>query len=421
MYKLTHLKNGAVFIFSPLKGFKSAAFSIVVKAGAKYEPKKMRGISHFIEHLLFKGSRKYSYKQIKREIEGRGGLLNGYTSYETTAYYAQFLKKNIKKVADILTDMVFFPLFRKQDIDKERRVVFEEIKMHDDLPHIKVVSLLDKLLWPDYPLGEDIIGDFDTVGGIKREDLTAFKEYAYAPQNVIISIAGDLDYESIIEQTQKIMPSAKGKKTSFRGHFLKPLTKEIKFSVEEKTINQTHLCLGFRGPSYKDRQRYAFEVLNAILGANMSSRLFEAVREKRGLAYDVSSEARKYRETGALVIHLGLDKNNIGLAFKTVLKELDKLKSKYASRKELERAKDYIFGQAVMNLERPAGRMFYLADSYFSYGRIILLEELKEKIYKVNAEDIRRLAKKIFNYEKMRISAVGNIRQKDIAKLAESI
>ncbi|MDD4954795.1 MAG: pitrilysin family protein [Candidatus Omnitrophica bacterium] len=418
MYKLTNI-NGATFIFSPFKDLETASLGVFIKIGSRFENKNLRGISHFLEHMVFKGSKNHSYREIKREIEGRGGALNGFTSQETTAYYAHFLSKNLPISLDILLDMVFSPLLKQSDITKERNVILEELKMYNDLPTSRAGSILDKLIWPNNSLGEEIIGYIPTVSRISKSDLSDFKDIYYKPSNLVVSFSGNYDYEKVLDLLRKKINKFP-QKTNLKYATPKPLFgRHIK--IENKKIEQTHLCLGFRGISYMSRQKFVIELINVILGANMSSRLFEEVREKRALCYEISTDARKYKDSGAFVVHAGLNKDKIKVALSSIFKELEKIKETKVSDCELMRAKDYMLGQIVMGLERPQGRMFYLAETYLSLGKIYSLADLKEEIRKVTPEEIRNLSGEIFNFKNLCISCVGDVDDKTETMIGETI
>ncbi|HDN86283.1 MAG: hypothetical protein DRP68_03680 [Candidatus Omnitrophota bacterium] len=407
MFKILHI-DGVALIFSRLKDFSTAGMGIFIRVGARYEPKRLKGIAHFTEHMVFKGTKRFSYRDIKREIEGRGGVVNGYTSQEITAYYAQFLKKNLKITAEILLDMVTHPSFEASQIERERGVILEEIKMYNDLPNFRALSLLDKILWENHPLGEDVIGEVGTVKNIKKNDLEHFQRNYYLPPRMVICCVGDFRYESLIKLIKKklLVSSKGGKRLKI---FSPPHLRKRKILIENKSLDQTHLCIGFRGVSYRSRYRLVVELIHVIMGANMSSRLFEEVREKRGLCYDISTEVKKYRDSGAFIIHLGLDRSNIELAFKCILRELKKMKDKLVSSKELARAKDFLIGQMAMNLEKPQGRLFYLADSYLALSKIYTLKELKERIHQIDKATIQGLVKKLFDFQRVCVTCVGNV------------
>jgi len=400
--------NGISVILSSMPGFSTTGLGVFVRAGARFEDKTVKGIAHFTEHMLFKGTDKFSYKDIKQEIEGRGGSLNGYTAQESAAYYAQFLKKNLEVTFDILGDMVTRPGFDQKEIEKERNVVLEELKMYNDLPHFRALSLLDQQLWPDHPLGQDIIGTVDSVKKIGRKDFQSFKNRFYRPEHMCICCVGDVPRDKLVFLVKNKFSSSGKKKIKFAGKQPQPL-KGRKIAAEHKPLDQTHLCLGFRGVSYKDEFRFEEELLHVVLGANMSSRLFEEVREKRGLCYDVSTDTKKFADSGAFIIHCGLDEKNVPLALARIIRELKKIKKRLAGKRELERAKDYLLGQLSMSLERTGGRMFYCAESYLNQGKILSFFQLEQRIRRIEPEALTSLADKIFNFDKMCISCVGNV------------
>ena len=399
--------DGAKLIFSPLRGLKTASVGVFINAGARHEDRRLKGIAHFLEHMVFKGSRKYSYKAIKREIEGRGGLLNGFTSQESTAYYSQCLSRNVYKNIDILLDMVVSPSLDAKEIEKERNVVLEEVKMHNDLPSIRASILLDELLWKGHPLGEEVIGYLGTIMKIKGGDLNRFRHKFYIPDNMVIVCVADCDRAKLIEKVKYKLSKARKNKTRFKVYPPLSLDK-TKVVTEYKEINQTHIYIGFRGPSYRSKERFAVELLHVVLGANMSSRLFEEIREKRGICYDVSTEVRKFRDSGAFCIHAGMDARNIVTTLKNILKQLYIVKTKEVPGSELERAKDYALGQVTMGMEKPEGKMFYLADSYLALKRIYTEEEIKSLIQKISSKDIMLVARRIFDFKKMCVSCVSN-------------
>ncbi len=407
MFNISH-RGKLTVITSSLPHCQTCALGIFIKWGARFEPERIKGAAHFIEHMLFKGSRHYSYRRIKQQIEGRGGSINGFTSQEVTAYYAQFLHKNLPRTSDILFDMVCNPLLDEKEIEKERNVILEEIKMYRDLPHSRALSVLDALLWSGHPLGIDVVGTEQTVSRIKRSDLARLRERYYRPPHILVFCTGAFDEQMFLSRLGSAAFS--GEKSSPQKVYGKPAgLPRRKIVVETKKIDQTHLCLGFPSVSYTHPLRFAVELLHVLMGANMSSRLFEEIREKRALCYDVSTEVRKYKDSGAFIIHCALDKRNIPLAFKCILDQLRKIKESPPSGRELERAKDYLLGQLAMNLERPMGRLFYLADSFIALNKIYTFEQLTSRIRRIPPDTIIKLASRIFNFKKACVTCVGNV------------
>lgn len=402
------IKAGSVdLVYSRFSNFETASLGVFLKTGARFEKKKQKGIAHFLEHMLFKGSRRYNHRKIKQEIEGRGGFLNGFTSQEMTAYYACFLKKNTLVALDILLDMVLDPSLLSSEIKKEKGVVLEEIKMYNDLPSSRAKTILDNLLWQSHPLGQDIIGSSESIKKLTRADLLKFKNDYYVPFNTLISFCGDFPLSKIKQFIEKKVKEKSKRKKIYQK---KPTRqKGVKIALEKKEIQQLHLCLGFQSIPYSSDKRIIQQLLHVILGGNMSSRLFESLREKRSLCYDISTEPREYKDCGAFIIRLGLDKEKAGLALATIKKELLKIKNKEISRSELSRAKDYFLGQFSMSLEQPQGRMFYLAQSRIKCFQIESPERLKSRVESVMPSQIRDFACKVFNFKDFALAAVGDI------------
>jgi predicted Zn-dependent peptidase len=397
--------NGITFIFSPVRDVETVSAGIFIGSGARNEPAPLKGLAHFLEHLVFKGSRKYSYRQVKREIEGRGGILNGFTSQEITAYYATTLRKNLDKTLDILLDMVYYPRLNPADISRERQVVLEEIKMYNDLPASRAGMLLDRLIWPGHPLGQEVTGEPATVKHIKRADLARFQAQRYVNSDIVVSLSGDVD-ERIVAGA--LLSRKGGQRFKPQHTDVAPLViKGVGMTLERRSLQQVQLVFGFRGPSYADQGRFTAELLSVILGGNMSSRLFEAVREKQGLCYDIASEARRHRDSGLFAVNTGLDLSNVERALKSILKELARLKNDAVPRLELRRAKDYLLGHLAMTLEKPQGRMFFLAESFLALGRVYDFDEISSMIEDITSPQLTDLANNIFDFKALRLAGVG--------------
>jgi predicted Zn-dependent peptidase len=412
MYKIINI-GPLKLIHSPFFNFETASLGVFLKTGARFEKKQEKGIAHFLEHMLFKGTHRYSYKKIKREIEGRGGILNGFTSQEVTAYYAHFLKKNSLVTLDILLDMVLNPILSPQEVKKERGVILEEIKMYDDLPSSCAKTILDSLLWEGHPLGQDIIGTQKSVQNITRKDLKDFKNKFYTPANIVVSFCGDFPLKKIKNFIEKRIDKKEKRKSIYQKKPTK--LKGIKIKIEKKDTQQLQLCLGFRSIPYQSDKKIIQNLLHVLLGANMSSRLFESLREKKSLCYDISTEPKTFKDSGAFVIKLGLNKENLGIALAVIKKELIKIKSRPIGKTELTRAKDYFLGQFSMSLEQAQGRMFYSAQNYIKTTKIESLDEIIEQVRNVDCRKINDFAKELFDFKNLAVSVVGNAEQ-DLAK-----
>jgi len=349
MYNITTLNNGLRIVSYRMPGMRSVSMGIWVKAGGRYENKSNSGISHAIEHLLFKGTKHRSAKKIKEAIEGTGGSLNGFTSEEFTCYLAKVVGKHLPLAIEVLSDMVLNPLFKTEDMEKEKAVICEEIKMYLDLPMHYVHDLLQELLWPDQPLGMLLTGTVDTVGSITRKDMLKFKQAYYNPANIVVSVCGDLETERTVAQVYKhFSKKAKGAENNFIK--AKVGQKKARCNFHVKQTEQTHLCLGMHAFGRSHPDRYALSLLNIILGANMSSRLFQEIREERGLAYDINSSVDRYKETGAFVVSAGVENKNLGRTVSAIMKILKKVKKHSIGRSEFNRAKDFYTGQLLMGL-----------------------------------------------------------------------
>ena len=389
--KSTTISNGIRVITSSLPTVQSVTFGIWVGVGARYENQTLSGVSHFIEHLLFKGTKKRSAKDISMEIEGYGGYLNAFTQEESTCYYARVACDRLPASLDVLTDMYVNPNFDQVEIDKERGVIIEEIMMYRDQPQQVVQEMLSEALWKGHQLGRPVIGTPKTLAGMDRALIKKFKDSSYLPGNTVAAFAGNLNHEDCVEAVSRLL--SKGKKA--RVPTCKPVTSSVAQShvvLQKKAIEQTHLAMGIRIFGRHDKRRYALRLLNVILGENMSSRLFQVVREKNGLAYSIHSGAHLFEDSGALVISAGLDRKRTMKAVELIMSELRRLKEKPVSPKELRMAKEYILGQIRLGLESTTHQMMWIGDNLMSYGRFVPPEEVMEQIEGVKAEDIRELS-----------------------------
>ena len=409
MYKKTILKNNLTLVTHQMKDAYSVSIGIWLKIGSRYEKQSLSGISHFLEHLLFKGSKKYDKDEIKRQIEGRGGLLNGFTSEELTCYLAKVPSRYTYLVFKVLLDMTLNPCLKQEDINRERTVIVEEIKMYKDLPQYMVHELLDKIMWPGHPLGRNIAGTEETVGSISRGDLVGFKSKYYRPENMVIVFAGNIKHQECLGFINKALGSVKAEEADYSFDKFVSEQKAAKVEALVKDIEQTRLAIGF--PSYNrlHPKRFILTVLSIILGGNMSSRLFNEIREKQGLAYEISSQFKPLIDTGAFYINAGLDNKKVDLALNLILKELTKLKKTLVSRSELIRAKEFFLGQFAMSLEDTLDHMIFLGSVASTMGKTLDYSQIKKEIIGVEPSDIREVAREIFNKEKINISLVGPI------------
>ncbi len=410
MFELEELKSGVKLATSFMNDTNSVAVGVFVKVGSRDEPNSKKGLSHFFEHMVFKGTKRFSCKKIKISIEGVGGYLNAFTSKEVTCFYAKVPSNYQNKTLEILLDMTQNPLLREEDLEKERKVIFEEIKMHIDLPSSYVFSLNEKEIFKGSSLEADIIGDFETVSRIEREDLLKHKEKFYTPSNMVISVAGNLNKKEIKEFLMDKIKRERKKSVRFKKEEFKNKKSLV---LEKREINQVHLIISFLGLSRLNPQRFLQEMLHVILGANMSSRLFEKIREKRGLVYEVSSFTRKYKDIGLFGIHLATAPQKVTKAIDLVLKELENIKTDIKD-SELKRAKDYLWGNFLIGLDSISERMLYMGDSVVYENRIPTLDEIKKKMDEITLEDVKKFSKDIFDLDKVVFTLLGNIDETEL-------
>ena len=387
----------------------SVSIGVWLKVGSRYEKENVSGISHFLEHLLFKGSKKYDKDEIKRQIEGKGGLLNGFTSEELTCYLVKVPNKIAYPAFKILLDMTLNPSLKQEDIQKERTVIIEEIKMYNDLPQHMVHELLDKTMWPGHPLGRNITGTAESVSSISRGDLVSFKSKYYRPENMVIVFTGDIKHTDCLNFIHKGLSSSKVVEQDYCFDKFISEQKEAKVETLIKEIEQTRLAIGFQAYNRFHPKRFILTLISIILGGNMSSRLFNEIREKRGLVYEISSQFKCLLDTGAFYVNAGLDSKKVDLALNLILKELNKLKQSLVSKSELTRAKEFLLGQLAMSLEDTMDHMIFLGSSAATIKKILDFNQIKREILKIEPSNIKEVARDIFKKDKINISLVGPI------------
>jgi len=402
----TKLANGVRVVTSTLPHVESVTVGIWVGVGSRHESRRMGGASHFLEHLMFKGTASRSPLDITRAIEGKGGYLNAFTQEESTCYYARVGYDHLETTLNVLVDMVLNPKLDEADIDKERQVILEEMMMYQDQPHHLASEMLDGAVWPQHPLGRPIIGTEKSVGGMSQEDLRRFKETKYVPANTVIAVAGRVDHADLVEQITALMQGMKRhpmpRSVRYTGD-----VKRKKAVMAGKDIEQTHVAMGFRLFGRLDRRRHALKLLNTVLGENMSSRLFQVVRERHGLAYSIHSGCHLYADTGVLSITAGLDRRRSEKALKLILKEVDRFRQRPISGSELTRAKDYAIGQLRLGLESTSNQMMWIGENLISRGRVIDPEETIGALEAVTTEGIQKLANTFFRKSRLSIAMVA--------------
>jgi predicted Zn-dependent peptidase len=409
MYEVTHLKNGLTVVTAEMPHMNSVSLGLWIGVGGRYESAEVNGVCHFIEHLLFKGTRKRSARQISQDVEGIGGYLNAFTSEEMTCYHSKARHDRFDELLDVLTDMFLNSRFDTVEIDKERGVIKEELAMYLDQPQHHVQELLNETLWPRQPLGRPLTGTEKTLDYLNRARLVDYQRNNYVASRTIIAAAGRLKHRQVVKAVASYAARfPQGKRPNFTpadGEQSRPRVR-----LFTKATEQTQLALGIRACSRHDERRFALRLLNTILGENMSSRLFQVVREDRGLAYSIYSSLSYYDDVGTLNVSAGLDLDNLTAALKLILRELRRLTEAPPSAAELRRARDYVLGQIDLGLESTDNQMMWLGEQLVGYGKIISPEEIKQRISEVKAGQIRAVARDFFRPERLNLALVSPLK-----------
>lgn len=406
-FKKTVLKNGLRIITVPMKETQTATVVIMVGVGSRYESKKEAGLSHFIEHMFFKGTKKRStYLHIAEELDSIGGEHNAFTAKDVTGYYAKTDAKHIKTALDIVSDIYLNSKIDAGEIEKEKGTIIQEINMYEDTPMSDVGNVYDGLIYRGNSLGREIIGRKKTVGSFKRENFVNYMNRFYVAGDTVVSIAGRFNEREILEKIKKYFSGmTKGKKPNFKKIVEKQKKPQVK--IKFKKTDQTHLIIGNRAYHENHNDRFALSLLSIILGGNMSSRLFVEVREKRGLAYYVRTGIDSYNDCGNISTQAGVEHKNLEETIKVILKECGKISSEKVEKKELQRAKDYIKGRSVMGLEASDEVAMFFVDQELKRKKIMTIDEIFKKIDRVTTDDILRIAKDIFRSNKLNLAVIG--------------
>ena len=412
MYKNFQSSNGLKVVVSPMKQMSSVSLGIWIAVGGRYESEKQSGISHFVEHMLFKGTHTRTPKDLKESIEGVGGAFNGFTSDEATCYMVKVPSKYMKLGVDILSDMVIDPKFDAVELAREKFVICEEIKMYRDQPSDHVLDMLGELMWPGNSLGRPLTGTIQTVKGFGREELLKYKNDHYHPGNIGVIAAGNVDPETIFSYAKNKFRGLKKKKERT---FSPPRVKqtEAQISVLRRDITQSHVAMGFRAMTEDIRERFALKLMNVVFGGNMSSRLFEELREKNGLCYDIASSYKRHSDSGEIHIHAGVDNRKTQKSVVAILDEIKKLRDSGVSEDELERAKRYTKGQFVLAVEGTSTRMLWLGDRLMVHRSIPEVKSVLKKIDAVTAKEVQRVCAKVFTASTVNLALVGNLGAKE--------
>jgi predicted Zn-dependent peptidase len=411
MYQKTELGNGIRIITEKLEQFRSISLGIWVGAGSRDEDKKNSGISHFIEHMIFKGTGSRDSLSIAKELDAIGGLSNAFTGKEYTCFHSKVLNKHFLILADILSDIFLNSAFESQNIDRERQVILQEIGMVEDSPEEYIHELFSNLFYKNHPLGLPVLGTVESISSIDREGMIDHMKRFYSPDRIIITAAGDIEHEKIVNFFKPLFQSIEPVTDRPAN---RPPGNDSNILCLQRNLEQTHICMGGRAPSLSNNLRFASALLNTILGGNMSSRLFQEIREKRGLAYSIYSFLSAYMDCGILGVCLGTDPQEVNNVLKVVNREIVKIQNGEVSQKDLDAAREHLIGGILIGSESTDARMMRLAKNEFIFGRYIEYEELVADLEKVTIDEIITCARDAFSSGSVTITTLGPFKEEDL-------
>lgn len=420
MYRVTRLDNGLAVVTKSMAQRASVSVGVWVGVGSRFEPAPLNGVCHFIEHMLFKGTRRRSPLQISQAVEGIGGYLNAFTSEDHTCYYSKARHDHLPELLNVLMDMFLNSTFPQSEIRKERSVIKEEILMYLDQPHLHVQELLNETLWPDHPLGRNIVGTDETLDRMTRRHLVEFLRRNYHSGNTVIAAAGNLKHDDIVREVARYadrIPTSDAARTMPAVDIIQ---KEPWVRLVTRDVEQTQLAMGIRACSRHDERRHALRLLNAMLGENMSSRLFQVLREDHGLVYSIYSSASLVEDVGTLTISAGLDTAALPRALRLIVQELRGFLEKAPSAAEMRRAREYLIGQIDLNLEGTENQMMALGEQYLGYGEVSSTAAVKKKIAEVTPGMVRKVARDFFRPENICLALVSPLKsERGLRKLLQ--
>jgi predicted Zn-dependent peptidase len=401
------LPNGLIVITEQMQHIRSASIGIWIKTGSRDEDPQWNGISHFIEHMVFKGTKHRSAEDIARQVDSIGGNMDAFTAKECICFNVKVLDEHLPIAMDVLSDLVLNPVFDAQDITRERGVILEEIKMDEDSPDYLVHEIFTQNFWKDHPLGKPILGTKDSVKRFERDAVLGVYGQRFAPGNLIICAAGNLKHEEFVELVNKHFQQMKSVKNGF--HSPQPQIVPRIIMRNKKSLEQVQICVGVPSHPIAHTRRHASYIMNTLLGGGMSSRLFQNIRERQGLAYAIYSDLNPYRDTGCLSVYAGTSRESAGKVVQSIVSEFRKLKSEEVPAEELRRSKDQLKGSLMLSLESSTARMSNLARQEMYFDRFFSMDELIDKIESVTAEEVKQLANEFFQTDAIAVTVLGNL------------
>ena len=411
MYRKTVLKNGVRILSEKLEHYRSVSLGIWVNVGSREETSQENGISHFIEHMIFKGTRSRSSLDIAKQLDAIGGLSNAFTGKESTCFHSRVLDKHFSILSDILSDIFLNSIFDPGEMERERQVILQEINMVEDTPDEHVHVLFNHLFWMNHPLGMSILGTGETVSGIDKETILSYIKRFYTPDRIILSAAGNVDHDALLEYFQPLFDP------------LEPTRENHPRTIPDthggvrcyhKETEQVHICLGGKAPHLSSDLRFAAAILNTILGGSMSSRLFQEIREKRGLAYAVYSFLSAYIDTGLLGVYVGTDPKQVNRVLRVINKEIKGIQKGDLTETDLAEAREQIIGGVLLGAESTDTRMMRLAKNEYVFGRYMDFDEVIAQMEKVTIDDVLAVVAETFREQAVSLVVLGPVKEADI-------
>jgi predicted Zn-dependent peptidase len=407
MHKLINKPNGLKIVLSPIEGTKSCTVLCLVGAGSRYENKAINGISHFLEHMFFKGAERYkNAAEVASTIDGVGGDFNAFTAKEYAGYYVKLASHQKHVAFDVIGDMMCNAAFLQEEIEKERGVILEEYNMYQDTPMYQVGWDFERLMFGDQPMGWDQIGTKEVIKSLSRNQFLEYKEKLYTPDNTVISVSGHFDEDEVMALIDKYFPVKDGK----RAYDFAPyqvIHTDKKVILQNKKTEQGHIIVGFPGLPARHQDEFAEKVLSVILGGNMSSRMFMTVRESKGLCYYIRTNTDDYSDVGVISTSAGVDVNRVDMAITAIIEEYSKIKEELVGDKELKKAKEFMKGKIILRLEDSEEYAHMMGKQALLYPDVRSVDEVLAKIDAVTAEDVKRVANDLFIEEKMKLAMIG--------------
>lgn len=404
------LGNGLRIVTSTMPHTYSVCICIFVGVGSRYEAPDQAGVSHFVEHVCFKGTeRRPTSKEISETIDGVGGVLNGGTDKELTVYWAKVARPHFVLALDLLVDMLRHSRFDRSDIESERRVIIEELNMCMDSPQSRVDVIIDEVLWPDQPLGRDIVGSKDTVVALDRERMLDYLSRHYVPNNTVVSVAGDIDHDEVVGSVSEALGDwSAGEASPWLPAENSQAAPRVR--IEHRKTEQTHLCLAVRGLSHLHPDRFSLDLLNVILGEGMSSRLFLEVRERKGLSYDIHSHVSYFRDSGSMTVYAGVDPVKLESTLRAIQDELVRLRDEQVPESEITKAKELGKGRLMLRMEDTRSVAGWVGGQELLTNRIWTVDEVVSIVDAITAYDLQRVARDLLLTNRLNLALVGRVR-----------